>query len=547
MSDQDNLGRQLPPTWAVARLGDLVNYGRTNKAEPEEIDDSAWVLELEDIEKDSSRLLQRVTFGERRSKSTKNRFDTGDVLYGKLRPYLNKVLIADQPGFCTTEIVPIKSSAHLDTRFLFYWLKHPAFLRYVEAESHGMNMPRLGTEAGRAAPFVIAPRAEQSRIADQLDTLLARIKACNDHLNAIPGLLKRFRRAVINAATTGALTEDWRSTAGNASDAEADAGIANTTISAIALDLRYGTSKKCDYVSTGVGVLRIPNIADHGRLDLRDLKSAEFDSGERAKLSLHEGDLLVVRSNGSLDLVGKTSVVTKAEVGLLFAGYLMRLRVNTALAVPEFIQLSLSASAQRRYIEQTAKSTSGVNNLNAEELRALKLWLPELAEQREIVSRVAALFRVADRIEANFSKTLSRTRRLAPQILAKAFRGDLLPQDPHDEPASALLARLAAERSQTSAPAKTRKARTPRTARSPQSTSSPSQAMPTKSRQEEDVKGQPYLAGHLRHLGQPVDAKTLFEASELPVADFYKQLAWEIAHGHVNDADPLLEPARHAA
>jgi type I restriction enzyme S subunit len=188
-----------------------------------------------------------------------------------------------------------------------------------------------------------------------------------------------------------------------------------------------------------------------------------------------------------------------------------------------------------------------VNNLNAEELRALKLWLPELAEQREIVNRVAALSQVADRIEANFSTARSRARRLTPQVLAKAFRGDLLPQDPNDEPASALLARVAVERNQASAAPKSRKARAPRAERSLRSTSSPSKAMPNKSRQDEDVKGQPYLAAHLRRLGQPVDAKTLYEASELPVADFYKQLAWEIAEGHVNDADPLLEPARHAA
>jgi type I restriction enzyme S subunit len=547
MSELDKLAQQLPSTWALATLGDLVDYGRTHKAEPAEIDDSAWVLELEDIEKDSSRLLRRVTFGERQSKSTKNRFDAGDVLYGKLRPYLNKVLIADRPGFCTTEIVPIRCPEQLDPRYLFYWLKHPHFLDYVEAESHGMNMPRLGTEAGRAAPIVLAPRPEQTRIADHLDTLLARIKACNDHLDAIPGLLKRFRRAVINAATTGALTEEWRSDTCNPLAVGADAGSANTTISAIALDLRYGTSKKCDYASTGVAVLRIPNIADHGRLDLSDLKSAEFDDKELAKLSLQAGDLLVIRSNGSLDLVGKTSVVTKAEAGLLFAGYLMRLRVDTAVADPAFIQLSLSGSSQRRYIEQTAKSTSGVNNLNAEELRALKLWLPELAEQREIVNRVAALYQVADRIEAHFSTARSRARRLTPQVLAKAFRGELLPQDPNDEPASALLARLAAERNQAGAAPKSRKVRAPRAARALPSTSFSSKAMPNKSRQDEDVKGQPYLAAHLRRLGQPVDAKTLYEASELPVADFYKQLAWEIAEGHVNDADPLLEPARHAA
>ncbi|WP_208941929.1 restriction endonuclease subunit S [Paracidovorax avenae] len=213
MSDNSNLqSPQLPPTWAMTTLGAVVAYGRTNKAEPSDMKGTDWVLELEDIEKDSSRLLGRLTFADRQSKSTKNRFEAGDVLYGKLRPYLNKVLIADQPGFCTTEIVPIQPGEHLDARYLFYWLKHPVFLKYVEAESHGMNMPRLGTDAGRAAPFVLAPRAQQTRIADQLDTLLARVNACNDHLDAIPGILKRFRKAMLRYAVTGELSREWRDT-----------------------------------------------------------------------------------------------------------------------------------------------------------------------------------------------------------------------------------------------------------------------------------------------------------------------------------------------
>ena len=199
----------LPSTWALTSLGAVVNYGSTSKAEPNEIGDGDWVLELEDIEKDSSRLLQKMTFLQRQSKSTKNCFQAGDVLYGKLRPYLNKVLIADEPGYCTTEILPLKAG-HIDKRYLFYWLKHPVFLKYVEAESHGMNMPRLGTETGRAAPFVLAPRNEQTRIANQLDTLLTRVQACNDRFDAIPALLKRFRQTVLRAATSGDLTVDWR-------------------------------------------------------------------------------------------------------------------------------------------------------------------------------------------------------------------------------------------------------------------------------------------------------------------------------------------------
>lgn len=518
---------ELPSTWALTNLGAVVNYGSTEKAEPSQISGEDWVLELEDIEKDSSKLLQRMTFAQRQSKSTKNRFQAGDILYGKLRPYLNKVLIADQPGYCTTEIVPIEAGAQLDNRYLYYWLKHPAFLKYVEAESHGMNMPRLGTDSAKAAPFVLAPRNEQTRIADQLDKLLDRIQSCNDRLDAIPALLKRFRQAVLAAATSGALIE---------SD-NPGTGWPDTTIGAIAVDLRYGTSKKCNYSSVGTEVLRIPNIADQGRIDLGDLKRAEFDSKEISKLALREGDLLVIRSNGSVDLVGKTSLVTVAESGLLFAGYLMRLRVDPTQALPAFIQLCLSAPAQRQYIERTAKSTSGVNNLNAEELRALRLRLPSLTEQAEIVRRVEALFKLADRIAARHTATRAQAQRLSPLLLAKAFRGELVPQDPNDEPASVLLERITAEREKAATQPRTRKSSAGRKlVRAPKEN-----ATMTKSRQDEDVQGQPYLARHLRLIGGAAPAEALFKASELPVADFYKQLAWEVANGHLRDGKTVLE------
>lgn len=152
---------EIPNSWLQLTLGEIIEYGKASKAEPIEIPDDAWVLELEDIEKDTSKLLQRVTFAQRQSKSTKNRSSAGDVLYGKLRPYLNKVLIADNDGFCTTEILPLKPNQAINGHFLFYWLKHPAFLNYVESVSHGLNMPRLGTEAGKQAPLLLAPLNEQ--------------------------------------------------------------------------------------------------------------------------------------------------------------------------------------------------------------------------------------------------------------------------------------------------------------------------------------------------------------------------------------------------
>ncbi len=201
---------ELPSTWLSLKLGDVLAYGKTEKAEPEEIAPETWVLELEDVEKDTTKVLQHLTFAERQSKSTKNKFNAGDVLYGKLRPYLNKVTFADRPGVCTTEIVPIKPNEAVHGRYLFHWLRHPAFLTYVTEVSHGVNMPRLGTDAGRDAPFVLAPKAEQKRVADKLDTVLTRVDAVNTRLARVAPLLKRFRQSVLAAATSGRLTEDWR-------------------------------------------------------------------------------------------------------------------------------------------------------------------------------------------------------------------------------------------------------------------------------------------------------------------------------------------------
>ncbi|WP_022981163.1 restriction endonuclease subunit S [Ideonella sp. B508-1] len=430
MSDLDNLAQQLPSTWAVATLGDLIDYGRTNKAEPDEIDDSAWVLELEDVEKASSRLLQRVTFSERQSKSTKNRFDAGDVLYGKLRPYLNKVLIADQPGFCTTEIVPIKCPEQLDTRYLFYWLKHPHFLRYVEAESHGMNMPRLGTEAGRAAPLVLAPRPEQTRIADHLDTLLARIKACNDHLDAIPGLIKRFRQAVVRSAVTGDLTEEWR--------AENKCAFAWKPRPLATLgELGRGKSKhrprndprlydgKYPFVQTG-------DVAQSGGL-IKSHRQTYSEFGLQQSQLWPAGTVCITIAANIAD----TAILTYPAC---FPDSVVGFVADASQCLGEYVKWAIDAIKDE--LEAFAPATAQ-KNINLSVLNDVVIRCPSLEEQAEIVRRGKALLAAADRIESRHAAAIAQAQRLTPLTLAKAFRGELVPQEANDEPASALLQRLA--------------------------------------------------------------------------------------------------------
>jgi type I restriction enzyme S subunit len=418
---------QLPPSWALTTLGAVVNYGSTTKAEPTEIADGDWVLELEDIEKDSSRLLQKMTFLQRQSKSTKNHFQAGDVLYGKLRPYLNKVLIADEVGYCTTEILPLKAGAHLDNRYLFYWLKHPAFLKYVEAESHGMNMPRLGTDAGKAAPFVLAPRSEQTRIANQLDSLLTRIQSCNDRFDAIPALLKRFRQTILDAALSGAFSESG-----------VGAGASKVSISSIASVGTGSTPLRSN--SQFFASIGTPWVTSSATSEAIIVQAHEFVTP--AGISAHrlkvypKGTLLVAmygegKTRGQVAELGIDATINQACAAVVVAG---------TKALIAFVKLALQAN----YLNMRELAEGGNQpNLNLSKVKEFEIPLPPLEVQTEIVRRVEALFTLADRIEARATAARSHAQRLSPLVLAKAFRGELTPQEPSDEPASVLLARIA--------------------------------------------------------------------------------------------------------
>ena len=334
----------------------------------------------------------------------------------------------------------LRPHPQIQARYYGHFFSSAHYRSAVSDLARGVNINNLKRDHFQAIQIPIAPLAEQKRIADKLDTVLTRVDAVNTRLARVAPLLKRFRQSVLAAATSGRLTEDWRESQTSQTRWHA------TTFGAIATDLRYGTSKKCEVSGDGVAVLRIPNIGDDGHPDLRDLKFAEFDDSELKKLSLQKGDLLVIRSNGSVDLVGKTCVVDASAEGLIFAGYLIRLRFDTTVVAPRFAFFALTAPAQRQRIEITAKSTSGVNNINSDELRSLPVNLPSIEEQTEIVRRVETLFAFADRLEARLAQAQTAAMRLTPALLAKAFRGELVPQDPNDEPAAELLRRLQAER-----------------------------------------------------------------------------------------------------
>ena len=168
----------------------------------------------------------------------------------------------------------------------------------------------------------------------------------------------------------------------------------------VAISMRYGTSIKCDYDETLTPVLRIPNVSS-GQVNLQDLKFGPLNEDKREALALMVDDLLMIRSNGSLDIVGRAAVVTPAAEGMSFAGYLVRLRTLNEQLNTRYVWLALNSDAVREQIERPIRSAVGLKNVNLTEFNNLSFWLPPIAEQHRIVAKVDELMALCDRLQAN--------------------------------------------------------------------------------------------------------------------------------------------------
>jgi len=197
---EDEIPFDLPRGWVWCRLGEVTTYGSSQKLDSQEIKPNTWVLDLEDIEKESSKILQFKTFRDRPSLSTKSVFKKGWVLYSKLRPYLDKVVVVPKEGVCTTEILPLPVYSNLNAFFLMYTLKGRHFLNYVNSKVGGMKMPRLGTGDGKMALIPVAPISEQIKIAEKVEALLQKSQELKQEIEASETKAQMLMQAVLKEA-----------------------------------------------------------------------------------------------------------------------------------------------------------------------------------------------------------------------------------------------------------------------------------------------------------------------------------------------------------
>ena len=516
---------KLPRSWTLSTFGEL------NRFESRTLDPSTHpneTFDLYSVPSFPSSQPERVMGSQ--IGSTKQTVAPDDVLVCKINPRINRTWHIGPKGehelIASSEWIGFRSEA-LQPRFANHYFASPSFRELLCSEVAGVggSLTRAQPKKVATYPVPVAPLAEQTRIADELDKLLASIQSCNDRLDAIPALLNRFRQAVLTAAIKGDLIEgiapsDWRQcTVGDVLEAKP----------------RNGYSPKAVDFETSVRSLTL-SATTSGRFLAQHSKFIDEQIPDGSHLWLEPGDILIQRAN-TLEYVGVSAIFDGSSKQFIYPDLMMKCRPNQ-LILRKFLFYTLSAEQTRQYFRDQATGTAGnMPKINQQTVMSAPVFLPSLEEQERIVLKVDALFQLADRIEARHIAASTQAQRLSPLLLAKAFRGELVPQDPNDEPASALLERIMAEREKAATQPRTRKSSAGRKlVRAPKEN-----ATMTKSRQDEDVQGQPYLARHLRLIGGTAPAEALFKASELPVADFYKQLAWEVANGHLRDGKTVLE------
>lgn len=261
----------------------------------------------------------------------------------------------------------------------------------------------------------VPPLPEQERIVARIEELFSELDKAVETLKTTKQQLAVYRQAVLKEAFGGGFT---------------NTGVIPLHNLGEFIDTpRYGTSKKCNYVKTATtkAVIRIPNInSKKGIIDYSDVKFAEFDESELEPLSLKEGDILIIRSNGSASIVGTAAIIRACDTNNIFAGYLMRLRIkdkNTLL--PKYLLLYLSSLDARLYIERTAKSTSGVNNINAQEVTKLPIPVVDIEEQQIVITEIESRLSLCDQIEMTIEQSLKQAEAMWQSILKKAFEGRL--------------------------------------------------------------------------------------------------------------------------
>lgn len=521
-------GRELPVGWAICTLGTVLKIR------------NGYAFKSSEFENEGVPLIRQANLGNRTVDLSGCAFlppsylheyrrfslEKGDILIG-MSGSIGKISVyaEEHPSLQNQRTGKVVNLSHslVDPAYLLH------FLSTIEGElagkGKGLAVQNVSAADIEEILLSLAPLNEQRRIAAKLDTTLAAVEACRQRLDGVAAILKRFRQAVLAAATSGELTREWREETG------APDWFAEKASSVCAKVQSGGTPKEGFIDEPGIPFLKVYNLVDQ-QVDFNyrpQFLRPEAHLGALSKSRVKPGDILMNIVGPPLGKVATTpDEYDEWNINQTITLFRPSDKIRSG-----WIYFLLCEGSPIREIELRTKGSAGQVNISLTQCREFDFPVPSINEQDEIVDRVESLFTLADQLEVKLTAACRIVDRLTPALLAKAFRGELVPQDPNDEPASVLLERIRAAREAEAAAGKpSRRGRR-------KAAANPEQALSTAAPAPPDL-----LAQLLQECGA-LSERALLAASELDPAGFRAQLALEQGMGVIRetvvDGQVLLE------
>lgn len=512
---------ELPNGWAATKLGDTLtlNYGKSLPAKT----------------RDGG---QFPVYGSNGIVGQHSEAITGEpaIVVGRKGSF-------GEVHYCDGRCFPIDTTYFVDSfdatdpRFAFHLLRHLPLTEMNRASA----IPGLNREDAYSLTIGLPPLPEQRRIVAKVDGLIARTLRARKELDHIPTLIARYKSAVLALAFSGGLTQDWRT--GLDRDALDEGEYPNgwsvrqlQEISEIQGGIQVGKKRPASTELVEVPYLRVANV-QRGWLNLDEIKSLSVTAAERDRLLLQDGDILM-NEGGDRDKLGRGWIWRAQIPECIHQNHVFRIRLIDSGFPSEYVSHYANENGQRYFIDQGTQTTN-LASISKRKVAALPVPVPPTDEAMEIVRRIEAAFGWLDCIAADHAAAARLLPKLDAAILAKAFRGELVPQDPKDEPARTLLDRVSKDRASYKA-VKTSSQRNRKTrSRTPRK----AKVSMTKSRHDPDVWQKPYLAELLKKTMNTASVEELFSTADLELVDFYHQLSSEYESGWLVEADGLVKAA----
>ena len=489
-SENNNL---LPNRWSQGKLAEIISHTGI-------VSDGDWIESKDQDPNGTVRLVQLADIGDGKFLSKSSRYMTleaanrlnctflkaGDILIARMPDPLGRACIFPEVEHKSVTVVDVclirtNENSALKNDLFKYWINTPQIRSEISLQATGSTRKRITRKKLSAFDFPIPPLPEQERIVKKLDSLLAQVDTIQQRLNNLPDIIKRFRKSVLAAAVSGKLTEQWRG--GNSVSSinellieiqkertelkkakklkasfgkydEVESIFENSPSSWVWCCFDQISKNKNNALKAGPfgSALKKSDCTESGyrvygqeQVIAGDEKQVSYYIGDEkfeqlSACSIASGDILI----SLVGTIGKVLILSdKVEEGIINPR-LVKLSLNEKVS-RDFIKYYLDSIYAKEFFAQFSHGGT-MDILNLGILKKLPISLPPVEEQTEIVRLVEQYFALADTLEKNLANAKQRVDNLTQSILAKAFRGELVPQDPNDEPADKLLARIKAAR-----------------------------------------------------------------------------------------------------